>query len=268
MENASIMMEQIIEIARAAGKILMGHYRSGDLSVTIKEDLSPVTQADVASNDYICEALEKSFKVPTVSEESGEVAYEERKEWREFFLIDPLDGTKDFIAGNGEFTINIALIRDRRPVLGAIYVPALDELFYGEEGKGAYYLRGGSGPVRLPMYRLSEYTIARSWHHDSPAIERFARLNAIAQSQVMSSAIRFPRLAQGLVNVYAGLNRSMEWDTAAGHIVGKESGCRIVDLATRAEPVYNKPDIKNNPFIACSGDVDLEKLVFPEDAGK
>ncbi|MBI4383992.1 MAG: 3'(2'),5'-bisphosphate nucleotidase CysQ [Nitrospinae bacterium] len=267
MENASIMMEQIMEIARGAGKILLGYYRSGDLGVTIKEDLSPVTQADIASNDYICESLEKSFKVSTVSEES-EVAYEERKDWEEFFLIDPLDGTKDFIAGNDEFTINIALIKDRRPVLGAIYVPALDELFYGEEGKGAYYLRAGDGPVRLPMYRLAEYTIARSWHHDSPAIERFARLNAIAQSRTMSSAIRFPRLAQGVVNVYAGLNRSKEWDTAAGHVLGKESGCRIVDLATRAEPVYNKPDIENNPFVACSGDVDLDKLVFPEDAGE
>ncbi len=214
MGNASIMMEQIIEVAREAGKILLDHYRSGDLSVTIKEDLTPVTQADLASNDYICESLERGFKVATVSEES-EVAYAERKDWEEFFLIDPLDGTKDFIAGNGEFTINIALIKNRRPVLGTIYVPALDELFYGEEGKGAYCLRGGSGPARLPMCRLSEYTLARSWHHDSPAIERFARLNAIAQSRTMSSAIRFPRLAQGLVNVYAGLNRSKEWDTAA-----------------------------------------------------
>lgn len=256
------MMEKTIDIAREAGKILMDFYRSGNLAVEIKEDLSPVTDADRASDDYIRESLKRNFKVCVVSEES-EVAYEERGRWDALFMVDPLDGTKDFIAKNDEFTINIALIKNRQSVFGVVFAPALDELFYAEKGRGAFVLKDGK-LSRLPMFQCDGYALARSWHHDSEEIERFARLNSITHSRTMSSAIRFPRLAQGVVSIYAGFNRSKEWDTAAGHIIAAESGCRVVDLATQAEPVYNKPDLKNNPFIACSKQIDFEKLQFAE----
>ncbi|MAD99024.1 MAG: hypothetical protein CMK53_00140 [Proteobacteria bacterium] len=136
------MIEQIISIAQEAGQTLIGIRRSGDLDVCVKDDSSPVSRADSASDKYIRCALQDQFAIPVITEEST-IDYSTRKDWNEFFLVDPLDGTKDYIEMSDDFTINIALIRNQKPVLGVVCVPALGETFFAEGGKGAFVDRKG-----------------------------------------------------------------------------------------------------------------------------
>lgn len=254
-------MEDIIKIAQDAGFAILDIYDSNNLDVTIKEDKSPLTKADLTSNEIIIKGLRENSDYPILTEESY-VDYDERKNWDNFWIVDPLDGTKDFIAKNGEFTINIALLKDFKPVLGIIYVPAIDEIYYAESGKGTFLIKNGER-FKLPIQKCDEYTIARSRFHDVPEIYQFAKMNSIFKSETIGSALKFGRLAKGDINMYPRFNGSKEWDIAAGHIILKEAGCKIVDLVTLKEPVYNKPDIKNNFFIAYSKEIDFNKLHLP-----
>lgn len=256
------MIEKIISIAQEAGRIVVGIHQSGDLDISIKEDCSPVTRADNASDDFIRNALRDQFGIPVVTEET-DVDYCLRKDWSEFFLVDPLDGTKDYIGQSDDFTVNIALIKNRRPVLGVVCVPMLNEIFFAEEGQGAFVDKGFQR-LQLPLASCSGIVLARSRFHDLENMEQFAHINKITQSLCTSSAVRFCRLAEGKANLYPGLNHSMEWDTAAGHIILNESGGRVIDLETLGEPIYNKPDIKNSPFIAYSSGIDFNQLVLPD----
>ncbi len=138
------MIEQIISIAQEAGRIVVDIRRSGGLEIYVKEDGSPVSNADNASDEYIKCALHDQFGVPVITEESM-IDYSIRKYWSEFFLVDPLDGTKDYIEMNDDFTINIALIRHQKPVLGVVCAPALKEIFFAEEGRGLLWIKRGSG---------------------------------------------------------------------------------------------------------------------------
>jgi 3'(2'), 5'-bisphosphate nucleotidase len=174
-------------------------------------------------------------------------------------LVDPLDGTKDFIAKNGEFTINIALLKKCMPVLGIIYAPAINEIYYAEKEKAAFLIKNGQN-FKLPQQRCKEFIMARSRFHDVSEIDQFAIRNSIFKSNTIGSALKFGRLARGDINIYPRFTGSKEWDIAAGHIIIKEAGCKIVDLVTLAEPVYNKPDVKNNFFIAHSREVKFEDL--------
>ena len=256
------MIEKIISIAEKAGRIIIDVHQSGDFDICIKEDGSPVTRADHASDEYIRNALQDQFRIPVITEES-EIFYSSRKDWDEFFLIDPLDGTKDYIEGRADFTVNIALVRNRRPVLGVICVPMLKEIFFAEEGKGAFIDKNYQRK-RLPLAVCSGVVLARSRFHDLQNIDRFACVNKITKSLSMSSAVRFCRLAEGKANLYAGLNYSMEWDTAAGHIIFKESGGEVIDIRTRRELLYNKSNFKNTPFIAHSKEILFDQLVLPD----
>lgn len=224
--------------------------------------MSPLTIADILSHNIIVSELNNVSNYPVISEEAFP-DYEIRKNWKTLWLIDPLDGTKDFIAKNGDFTINIALLNDCKPVIGVIYAPAIDELYYGEKDKGAFVIRNGEH-LRLPLIKFDAPIMARSRFHEGEKIEEFARLNSIKNQLFIGSALKFGRLAEGLVNIYPRYTGSKEWDIAAGHIILKEAGCRIIDLVTFAEPVYNKPHMKNNFFISLSKDMKFDNLKFPE----
>ena len=254
-------MEDIIKIVRDAGLAILDIYNTNNLGVTIKEDKSPLTKADLISNEIIIKGLRAISDYPIITEESY-VEYDDRKNWGDFWLVDPIDGTKDFIAKNGEFTINIALLKECKPVLGIIYAPAIDEIYYAESGKGALLIKNGER-FKLPIQKCDEYTIARSRFHDVPELNQFCNINSIFKSKTIGSALKFGRLARGDINMYPRFNGSKEWDIAAGHIIIKEAGCKIVDLVTLAEPVYNKPDIRNNFFIAYSKDIDFNRLNLP-----
>ncbi len=255
------MLDTIIQITKEAGDRIMQVYRSDDFQIQTKEDGTPVTRADLIAHDYITRSLEQELGHPVISEEAPVPSYKEREHWDHFFLVDPVDGTQDFIAKNDEFTVNIALISNGVPVLGVVLTPATGEIFFAEKGKGAW-MRQAKNDLPLPTEKPEGWVLARSWHHDNSMIESFARENNITQSIKMSSAIRLARLSQGRVNLCVISNKSKEWDIAAGHILVKEAGGRIVEMKSGQEPAYNKPDVQNTFCLAVSGDVPLSQLKF------
>lgn len=240
------MLQQVIKIAKAAGEIVSRYYDNlSIITVEYKEDNSPLTTADLQSNRYITEALEKRFNFPIVSEENVP-DYATRKMFKTFWLIDPLDGTKDFLAKTGQFTINVALIEEGVPTLGVIYVPAMDLLYYAQKGFGAF-LNG------KPIFNSSKrdvFIVTDSIFHSSIETQAFLKKHGITQVLKFGSALKFGKLAEGIVDIYPRFEGSKEWDIAAGHIILKEAGCSIIDLVTKQEPSYNKPSMKNNFFIA------------------
>lgn len=255
------MLLQVTAIARQAGDLVMEVYAQSAIATDFKEDQSPLTEADLRSHSYIIEALSSSFPFPVLSEEHI-LAYEKRRDWDAFWLVDPLDGTRDFLARNGEFTINIALIVNNVPVLGVIYAPAVDELYFAGQGLGAFCHKAGQ-EERLLGRETPERVLAISRFHDAPEMAGFAVNNAVSRVLPIGSALKFGRLAAGDVTLYPRFSGSKEWDIAAGHAIVREAGCRIVDLVTCEEPVYNKPNLHNNYFIAHTGNLDLAELWLP-----
>jgi 3'(2'), 5'-bisphosphate nucleotidase len=232
-----------LDVARAAatraGAAILEVYRSGDFATREKSDRSPVTRADETADRLILEALAASG-IPCVTEESCP-PYETRKSWRRLWLIDPLDGTKDFLAKNDEFTVNIALVEEGRPVLGVVYAPALNLLYDAAQGKGA---RKNGRPIQ--NHRQGPGIIAAmSRFHETPESVKWCRENGVTERRKYGSALKFGKLAEGEVDVYPRFAGSKEWDTAAGHCLLLEAGCRIAPGLA-----YNKPDIHNPHFIA------------------
>ncbi|WP_129597710.1 3'(2'),5'-bisphosphate nucleotidase CysQ family protein [Methanohalophilus profundi] len=151
-ETIPKMLEELIEISRDAGNIILNYYDNPEQSIQIKEDESPLTKADTESNEYICGKLKELYNIPIISEECYD-AYDIRKDYSEFFLVDPLDGTKEFIERNGEFTVNIAYVKNKRPVMGVIYVPASGTTFFAAENFGSY-VEDRNGTKKLPLNEL------------------------------------------------------------------------------------------------------------------
>ena len=239
------MKSKLTEIAQHAGQLILNVYSKADVGEMKKADDSPLTQADLESHNFILEALEKNFDFPVLSEESKSIEYSERSLWETFWLVDPLDGTKDFLAKNDQFTVNIALIQKGRPVVGLIHIPAFGETFFAEKGKGAFF-----GSRVLKLGRPNEPVISTdSNFHSSEATQNFLQKNSISEVKPVGSSIKFCRIAQGEIDIYPRLAPTMEWDIAAGHIIATEAGAKIVDLATNEEPRYNKENLLNNHFV-------------------
>jgi 3'(2'), 5'-bisphosphate nucleotidase len=247
------LLHEIMEIAQGAGKLIMEQYANHLNKIELKEDHSPLTIADRVSHEYICNKL-REFAIPIISEESP-IPYTMRKEWDQFWLVDPLDGTKDFIDRNDEFTVNIALVKNGFPVLGVIYAPAFEEIYYAETGRGAYRIRGG---ISQKLYRkqFAQKNMAISRFHDSQLVQKFAEMNNIGEYYPLGSALKFGRLAAREVTVYPRFVGSKEWDIAAGHIIVSEADCRMIDISTSKDPVYNKESFDNNWFIAYCNEID------------
>lgn len=264
-EGKQIMRDNLLDFsvdtARKAGGIILGYYDGGSYQVSVKDDSSPVTAADLASDSYITTELKKTG-LPIVSEECA-CDDRTRRKWDRFWLVDPLDGTKDFISHNGEFTVNIALIEHCSPILGVIYAPAIDTLYFARKGAGSFLLRNGR-PVRLPTIHTEGNVVTISRQHLGETGKKFLALNGIKDFRQRGSSLKFGILAEGTATLYPRFEGSMEWDIAAGHIVATEAGCRIVDLKTGNEPVYNKESLYNNPFIAYAPHVNYSELIFPE----
>jgi 3'(2'), 5'-bisphosphate nucleotidase len=248
-----LMLPKIIETAKDAGKKILEIYESGNFETSFKDDDSPLTKADLASNEIIADGLKHISNYPLVSEESP-VEYAVRKNWERFWLVDPLDGTKDFIARNGQFTVNIALICGNEPVLGVIYVPVLDEMYWAERGGGAY--RNGEKIYNLS--KRTELTASDSVFHSSAETKDFLKKNNITRIKRFGSSLKYCRLAEGGIDLYPRFNGTKEWDTAAGQAVLTEAGCKIMDLTTKQKLKYNKPDIRNNFFIAMRNDLEVD----------
>ena len=242
-------MEQLEAIAVAAGDAAMAFYAT-PCEVELKADSSPLTLADRASHDAIAKHLAAwDDSIPIISEEGSIPPYEERQAWRRFWLVDPLDGTKEFISRNGEFTVNIALIEQGEPVLGVVAAPALETVYVAARGCGGWRRINGSPPERLQhsAARPSVLRVVESRSHPSPDLEAYlATLGRIERVRIGSS-LKFCLVAEGTADLYPRFGRTMEWDVAAGDCVYRHSG---PSGTTRPSPLaYNQPTLSTPRFI-------------------
>ncbi len=241
------------EIARLAGKAIMEVYAT-DFEVQRKEDYSPLTLADTRSNGIITDRLRSAYpEIPVVSEEGKEVPYEVRSKWDRFWLVDPLDGTKEFVKRNGEFTVNIALVEKNTPILGVIYIPVQDRLVIGDVREGCWETaNGGRRPLRVAKSPPEgTVRIVRSRSHPSPGLERILSLMPAHEIVNHGSSIKFCTVAAGEADFYPRFGPTWEWDTAAGHAIVAAAGGVMVDILGKPF-TYNKKKLLNGPFLVSS----------------
>ena len=246
------LLKPVAAVARSAGDAIMAVYRSGDFDTTLKDDDSPLTRADLAAHRTIVDALAALTPgVPALSEESVTIPYDVRSAWTTYWLIDPLDGTKEFIQRNGEFTVNIALIRDGRPILGVVHAPALGKTYGAAEGAGAFRSDAWAEdvPIHVLGYAGGTVKVVASRSHASPALGAFLDSIGDYECASMGSSLKLCLIAEGAAHLYPRLAPTSEWDIAAGHCVVNEAGGTVWDVGG-AVVRYNKPDILNPHFIA------------------
>ncbi|SEL67760.1 3'(2'),5'-bisphosphate nucleotidase [Parapedobacter koreensis] len=243
----------LIAIAKEAGKAILKVYHTDmdEWHILQKSDASPLTVADTLSHRIISEGLTNLFPaIPVLSEEGRDIPYAQRKDWECYWCVDPLDGTKEFISRNGEFTVNIALIIGNAPVFGLIYVPVTDTVYYGLNDHGSFQIVG-SGEARNIQARTSEPPVAvGSKSHKTAAESTFLASRGIQQVVSIGSSLKFCLIAEGKAQVYYRHGPTMEWDTAAGHAIAVNSGARMTN-ADGSAFTYNKVNLVNGSFI-CS----------------
>jgi len=239
------LIEKVKQIAYKASDAILEVYKKVDPQVKYKKDESPVTEADIFSHKIILDGLKQISDYPILSEEA-EISYEERKNWNKFWLVDPLDGTKDFLVKNNQFTVNIALIENHKPILGLVLIPAENLCYTAEKDKGAY--KNGEKIYNASI--RTELIGSDSNFHSTEETKAFYAKYNVENIKRYGSALKFCKLAEGEIDLYARLNGTMEWDTAAGHIIMNEAGCKIIDVETKNEIVYNRACLVNNHFIA------------------
>ena len=241
------------ETVRKAGKAILEVYGT-NFDVQCKEDHSPLTLADQRSHRIIVDSLRSRYpEIPVLSEEGKAVPFENRKGWERFWLVDPLDGTKEFVKRNGEFTINVALIEGAAPVLGIIYIPVQDRLFLAEVGEGCRVVaEGGSRPLRVAEgMPKGPIRIVRSRSHPSAGLEELLSLMPEHEIINRGSALKFCSVANGEADFYPRFGPTWEWDTAAGQAIVTAAGGVMLDLS--GEPfLYNKQNLLNGPFLVSS----------------
>jgi 3'(2'), 5'-bisphosphate nucleotidase len=244
-------LEALLPLVQEAGKAIIKVYE-GEYSHTLKKGSSPVTEADIASHKIIIDGLRKiAPDIPVMSEEGEEIPYEERKKWEYYFLIDPLDGTKEFIEKKPEFTVNIALIQQNRPVMGIIHLPTERITYMAQKGQGAY--RMNSKLQRLPVEekRSDQVNIVISRRDSSETLKRILTCLPRFSILPMGSSLKFCLVAEGVSDFYPRTKPSMEWDTAAGAIIVEEAG-GSVQKSNGEQILYNRENILNPPFYVFS----------------
>ncbi|RXJ68978.1 3'(2'),5'-bisphosphate nucleotidase [Halarcobacter ebronensis] len=250
MQFKDINIEDIKNIAIEGGKAVMEIYRE-DFDVHYKEDSSPLTKADLQANEIICNSLKQLYpNIPIMSEENSQIDFENRKNWECYFCIDPIDGTKEFIKKNGEFTINIALIEKNSPVLGVVYAPALSDLYWAKKGEGAYK-NGQKLPLKFNENKEERLYVVASKSHLSKETQEF--IDSLDTKEVIQvskgSSLKLCMIASGEADIYPRLTPTMEWDTAAADAIVRESGKMTYQFENKKTLVYNKKNLLNPWFI-------------------
>ena len=256
-------LEVAIKASLEAGKRIMEIYENEDFEVQLKGDDSPLTKADIASHEIIMEHL-KDTGIPVLSEEGKDLSYDERNGWKRLWIVDPIDGTKEFIKRNGEFTVNIALIENQKPVLGVIYVPVLKELYFASKEEGSFKAdeivdfegleRIEEKATKLPkQIEKQQYTVVASKSHLSPETEEYIQSLEKEHGKVQTiskgSSLKLCMVAEGLADQYPRFGPTMEWDTAAGQAICKYAGKTLFDHKTGKEMLYNRENLLNNWFL-------------------
>jgi len=251
----------VADIARRAGEAILTVY-GDEFDVARKADDSPVTEADLASHDVIVEALAKLTPgVPVLSEEDAAIPFETRSAWREYWLVDPLDGTKEFVSRNGEFTVNIAFVSDHAPVLGVVLVPLSGACYCGVTGHGATLQEGGR-PARAIQVRIPHaypIVVVGSRSHANPRLEEHLQGLGEYELVTMGSSLKCCLVAEGKADFYPRLGHTFEWDTAAAHAVVAAAGGRLLKLD--GSPLeYNRKESLLNPEFLVIGDPSVDYL--------
>ncbi len=251
------MLNPVQQIAKTAGERIMEIYKT-DFTVEQKYDNSPLTLADMAAHKFIVAELEKLTPyLPILSEESAKIPYETRKTWGRYWLVDPLDGTREFVKRNGEFTVNIALIDDHKPILGVVYVPVSGITYFAAQGNGAFKSLPEQSPEQihvrshLPKNRI---TVAGSRSHANESLQKFIEKFTVEVEMLpMGSSLKFCLVAEGMADIYPRFGLTSEWDTAAAHCVVEEAGGYLTN--TQLQPLrYNTKESLLNPHFLVFGD--------------
>ena len=260
--NLKQLLVKAINASIEGGHAIMEVYAS-DFAVEHKDDKSPLTLADKNCNEVIEDHL-KGTDIPFLSEEGAKITYQERKNWEYSWLVDPLDGTKEFVKRNGEFTVNIALIHNGNPIMGVIYVPVKEELYFAMEGLGSYKIKQNknidnlealiSSSDKLPIdYQRNNYVIVGSRSHMSAETEVFfqdmKKEHGNVEIMAVGSSLKLCMVAEGKADAYPRYAPTMEWDTGAGHAIAKYAGFSVQQYNTSDDVVYNKEDLLNPWFL-------------------
>jgi 3'(2'), 5'-bisphosphate nucleotidase len=250
--NLQHLLPIAISAAEAASREILTIYNSSDFQVETKGDNSPLTIADKKAHHAIVRLLEPAG-LPILSEEGKNIPYDKRKDWEYFWMVDPLDGTKEFIKRNGEFTVNIALIHEGKPVLGVVAVPVSGEVYFAAHGTGAFKRAGGGDyplPKRNPVdLNSAGLRVVASRSHMNPETEAFIQKLEGPSLVSKGSSLKFILVAEGNADVYPRFAPTMEWDTAAAHAIVNEAGLKVFHQNDTSELTYNKADLLNPNFI-------------------
>lgn len=254
--NLKFKIDDILKTACKAGQEVMRIYNK-DFQIEFKDDASPITEADKAAHNIIIEGLKK-YDLPILSEEGKSISYEERKNWSFFWLIDPLDGTKEFIKKNGEFTVNIALIKENIPVFGIVYAPALEEIYF-TDNKNSYKASLSINEFKLknikklPLIKeKNKFVIVASKSHLNEETKNFIdNINIDKEKKFISkgSSLKLCMVAEGTADIYPRLAPTMEWDTAAADAIVRKAGKMSYNFENNIPLIYNKWDLLNPWFI-------------------
>ena len=253
MDNGSLL-NLIIELSKEAGKSILNIYNTiDDLDIKYKDDNSPLTRADEISNEIICKTLKLiTPNIPILSEEGKKINYNERKKWNKFWLIDPLDGTKEFVKRNGEFTVNIALIDKNTPTMGVVHAPVINTTWYGSIDNGSFKTHNKTTKSISVICNTNKKPIkvvsSRS-HANNPKLDKYLSKFDNYKLVAMGSSIKICLVADGSAHLYPRFGPTMEWDTAAAHAVVKYAGGNISDFNTDKELLYNKVSLLNPEFL-------------------
>ena len=247
------LLPRVTALACESGRTILAIYQDLNPHVEYKLDHSPVTQADLVSHHILQTGLARlAPHWPVLSEESVAVPFDERKSWRHFWMIDPLDGTKEFLHRTGEFTVNIALIEDDRPILGVVYAPVIDKLYFAARGAGSYRLDGkGTTPIKVASTTAgnTRFVISRRHASEQETLNDFIDQTKRGELMVMGSSLKFCLVAEGAADVYPRNGPTMEWDTAAAQCILEEAGGSVTDLEGNTIR-YNKHVLLNSGFVA------------------
>lgn len=251
--NQTELLEEILHLARDAGKAIMTIYAK-DFTVEYKDDNSPVTDADLAAHRIIAAKLaELTPEIPVLSEENASISWQQRQQWQRYWLVDPIDGTKEFIKKNGEFTVNIALIKNGEPVLGVVHAPALNVSYLAAEAIGAFR-ECGEARIELKVTKVPNQgtiKVVGSRSHPSPDLADYLSQFEDVDMVPKGSSLKLCLVAEGAADVYPRLGPTSEWDTAAGHAVAAIAGARVSQLD--GTPLrYNQKDSYLNPYFVVS----------------
>ena len=260
--NTTSLQQTLVDIARAAGQEILTIYHDEDRFqvVDMKANDSPLTLADRAAHQLIASRLQAATPgIPVLSEEGRDIPYEERAGWDRFWMVDPLDGTKEFIKRNGEFTVNIALVERGAVIMGCVHVPVSDTTYFAAKGEGAWVQRGEASPERIQAQVYDPHArglrIVASRSHMSPEVEAYINQYNAPQTVSMGSSLKLVLIAEGKADIYPRLGPTMEWDTAAAQIVVEEAGGQVLHHETLEPLRYNKENLLNPWFIVFAREV-------------